>query len=493
MEQASHTEIKHRSIRAVKWSALGEWLIRTIQPLILLVLAKLLSPADFGVVGVATIIIGIAQIFQEFGASKMLIQTSENVDIHANNAFWINTAVALAIYSLIFVFAGPIAAFFQSPASAPVLRVLGAQILLSGFMSVQAAVLQRAVRFKELFLVRLLPALLTGAISVTLAFRGHGVWALVWGTLAGSVMQVLLYWRASEWRPRLHFDRKEFRRMFKFSRWVMMEAVLAWLISWGDSIALGHFLGPEALGLYRMGSVVIAYLSNILFTPLVPIAFSLLSRLQSDRKVFLDSFGKLVRLVSLVTIPLGAGIFMLAEPATLAVLGPKWAGAGIVVKLMGVRMAVGWLVGLNSTAFTAAGRPDVNVKTLVIATSVALPVYFFAAPHGILVFCWARLLAAQLDNLVNHGFARSVLGLPSLFLWQRVRAPLLAALLMLATLEVCLYSGITIGVIVLGGLVLLGAGCYFAFLRLIDQPTFAWGLKAVRQVAARNPGAILST
>lgn len=492
MEPSTHAEIKHRSIRAVKWSVLGELLIRTIQPLILLVLARLLSPADFGVVGVATITIGIGQIFQEFGAGKALVQTSGNIETHANNAFWINTAVASAIYGLIFVFAEPIAAFFQSPGSAPVLRVLGIQIVLSGFMSVQAAVLQRAVRFRALFLVRLLPALVTGTLSISLAFRGDGVWALVWGTLAGSILQVLLYWRSSTWRPRLQFEWQEFRRMFAFSRWVMIEALLAWLISWGDSIALGHFLGPEVLGLYRMGTVAIAYLSNIVFTPLVPITLSLLSRLQGDRVVFVDCLGKLTRIIALLTLPLGAGIFLLGQPATLLVLGPKWADAGIVVQLMGLRMAIGWLVGLHSTAFTAFGRPDINVMSLLIATVIALPVYFFTAPHGILVFCWARLLAAQLDNLVNHAFARLILSLPSSYLWSRVRVPLLATLLMAATLGTVIHWQPATNVILLSGMVLSGFGGYMLFLRLLDQQVFAWGWRAARQVIARKPAAFFS-
>jgi PST family polysaccharide transporter len=482
--------VTQRAVRAVKWSALAEVLVRAVQPAMLLVLARVLTPEDFGVVGVATVAVGLAQIFLEFGVGKALVQTEDAVEAHANNGFWINAALGLALYGAVALGADTIAGFFQSPRSAEVLRVLGLQIVLASVAAVPLALLQREVRFRALFGVRLLPTLLTGGLAIGLALAGHGVWALVWGTLAGAAAQVVLAWRACAWRPRAEFRRAEFARMFAFSKWVLAESALAWLISWGDAIALGHFLGPEALGFYRMGSVVVAFLSNVFFTPLVPVALSALARLQHDAAGFVAALGKLTQMVVLLALPVGAGAAAVGGLAAEAVLGPTWAGAGIVIQLMGLRMGLEWLVGLNSTALAARGRPDLNVKLLVIAAVIAVPVYVGCAPLGLVAFCWARLASAQVINAIAYGLTRPVLGLPAGFLWTRVRAPAAAALVMAAGVWALQRAGVTVGLPGLALAVAAGAALYAAVLAVLDRPTLAWGVATARRLWARDGAAV---
>lgn len=483
---SASAELTRRSVRAVKWSALAEVLVRSVQPLMLLVLAKVLSPEDFGVVGVATVAIGLAQIFQEFGVGKALVQMSDAVEVHANNAFWINTCIATLLYVVIALGAEPIAVFFQSPRSAAVLRVLGLQILLTSLAAVPMALLQREIRFRELFWVRFLPTVLTGALAIGLALSGQGVWSLVWGSLAGAAAQVALNWRACTWRPRLGFEWKEFRRMFAFSKWVLLESALAWVIQWGDSIALGHYLGPEALGLYRMGSVVVAFLSNVFFTPIVPVALGSLSRLQHDGAAFVEALGKLTRIVVMVSLPIGIGAAAVGVLAAESVLGAAWSGAGVVIQLMGLRMGLEWLVGLNSTALAAKGRPDLNVKFLVLAVVLAVPVYVATAPLGLVAFCWGRLASSQLNNLIAFQLTRPVLALPRGFLWQRAKWPAAAALAMGAAVWALQRISVGAQVVSLAALVVVGGGIYVAALWLLDRASLAWGWTTLRKLFSRQ-------
>jgi O-antigen/teichoic acid export membrane protein len=274
--------------------------------------------------------------------------------------------------------------------------------------------------------------------------------------------------------------------MFAFSKWVILESVLAWMISWGDAVALGHYMGPEVLGYYRMGGVIVAYLSNIFFTPIVPVAFGLLSRLQDDRSAFTDSFGKLTRLIVMGALPIGVGIALTGQLATESVLGPTWAGAGLVVQLMGFRMGLEWLVGLNSTAFSARGRPDMNVKILILAAVVALPAYVWAAPYGLLIFCLARLLSSQLNNIVAYQFACRILQLPQGFLWSRVRLPLMACVIMVSGVSVLKWIHPAGSIAWMALMVLVGSSLYISALWCIDRTYLMWGIDSMKQVFDRK-------
>jgi hypothetical protein len=173
-----------------------------------------------------------------------------------------------------------------------------------------------------------------------------------------------------------------------------------------------------------------------------------------------------------------------------AVLGPTWAGAGIVIQLMGLRMGLEWLVGLNSTALAARGRPDLNVKLLVIAAVIAVPVYVGCAPLGLVAFCWARLASAQVINAIAYGLTRPVLGLPAGFLWTRVRAPAAAALVMAGGVWAMQRAGVTVGLPGLALAVAAGAALYTAVLAVLDRPTLAWGVATARRLWARDGAAV---
>ncbi|OGS06486.1 MAG: hypothetical protein A2270_07315 [Elusimicrobia bacterium RIFOXYA12_FULL_51_18] len=411
LQEVKITDIKHRSIKAAKWSALSEISTRLIAPIVTLILARLLAPSDFGVVSVATIAIGLAQTFQEFGFGKALIQTNENVEVYANNAFWINVGMGVFLYTAILFTAPAISRFFDSPQSIAVLRTLCLQLIFTSFSSVQASFLQRSMNFKAIFVVRLTSSFLPGIVSVVMALQGMGVWALVFGSLVGAITQAILYWRLSTWRPCWRFDLIVLKRMVMFSRWVLLEGVFAWLITWGDSVVLGHYLGVEVLGIYRVGSTAIAIISTIVFTPIISIAFSFFSRLQSNLDELKNSYNKLTQLIVVIAIPIGIGLALLSKPIVIIFLDKKWVGTEIVISIMAIRLALGWLVGLNSTVYTALARPDLNVKLLLLVTIISIPSYIFGAHYGLLVFCLMRLLTAIIDNCINYYIARNLLQL----------------------------------------------------------------------------------
>jgi len=232
-----------KATRSLKWSALTEIVSRTASPIVLVVLARLLTPDDFGVVATSMIAISLSQMFWDAGLSKALVQTQEPLDEASNVVFWTNTFLGVLVYLVLLLSAPLIATFFHSPASGPVLRVLGLQIIIGSLTSVQQALFIRDLDFRGLFWIKLLTAFFPGLFSIPMAFFGYGVWALVAGSIAGQLLNLLLLWNYSSWRPKFQYNVPCARKMLCFGLWVMAEAFGGWLIMWGDGLVVGKYLG----------------------------------------------------------------------------------------------------------------------------------------------------------------------------------------------------------------------------------------------------------
>ena len=465
--------IKQKAIKSVKWTALGEMASRSIQPIVILILARLLTPADFGVVGVAMIAIGLGQIFQDFGLGKTLIQRETEVEESANIVFWTNMILSIVIYLIIFLSAPLLSKFFHEPKVIDVIRVLCLQIVFISLIVVHQALFQRNFQYKQLFFIRLSSSAVPGLVSIPLALLGCGVWALVFGSLAGAFVQVLLFWKFSKWRPRLSYDFQLARQLFGFSAWVVLEAFLGWLIIWGDSIVLGHFLGVKELGVYRVGVTSIMFVFGIFFNPLLSVAYSAFSRLQSNQEELKQSFLKMTKMVASISLPLGVGLALLSQPISLAIFGQKWQGIEIVIAIIGIRDGIAWLVGINPEVYRAAGRPDINTKLLIAAVIYYLPVYIFAAHYGLLAFCTARLAVAIIAMGLHIFVANRILGLRFTYLGGCIKEPLLGSLIIVIVLYlISNFIGDTKGIeglIKIFGMIFIGITAYLISLWLMRK------------------------
>jgi O-antigen/teichoic acid export membrane protein len=423
--------VKRHAIGSVKWTVLGEIVSRSIQPIVMLGLARMLAPADFGVVAVASIAIGLANILQDLGLGKTLIQCETNVTDSANVIFWTNIALSCLLYALLFATAPLISTFFREPKVATVLRVLCLQLLLSSVVSVHQALLQRQFQFKQLLFIRISSSVVPGLVSIPLALLGYGVWALVFGSLTGAIVQVPFFWAISAWRPKLEYDFQLAQRLLGFSAWVLAEAFLGWLIVWGDSIIVGHFLGTGELGVYRIGVTLLAIVFGFVLNPALPVAYSSFSRLQSAPPQFRDYFLKATSLIAGVALPIGVSVIILAKPISSILFGEKWKGIEIVLAIVGLKDVLSSIFGgISAEVLRAFGRPDVSVKINLVSAVAAIPVYILACHYGLMVFCVARLLVGVTMMTLYVSATRVLLKIPFMYPFTCIWRPLVSACVM---------------------------------------------------------------
>jgi len=466
----SSESITHKAARSVKWTALMEIVSRTASPIILVVLARLLSPDDFGLISIAMIAISFSQMIWDAGLSRALIQTQEAPEKAANVVFWTNLALGVIVYLIVFLSAPRLAVFFNSPRAESILRVLGLQIIIGSLASTQQSLFARDFDFKSLFWIRLATSFFPGVFSIPLAAVGWGPWALVAGTLAGSLLNLILLWRRSPWRPQLSYDRMVAKRLLLFGVWVMGESFGGWLITWGDILIVGKFLGAADLGVYRLGWTMCAVIFGLVLNPFLPVLYPSFARLQDDKEGLRAIFTKANRLVCTIALPTGVGLVLICPELVAVAFGSKWDGLGSVIQFIGAMFAVGWLVGINPEMYRGMGRPDINTKFLFAQLVLYLPAYLFAGPKGLYVFVVTRLLLAIVMTPAHVWVAHRVLALPVRYLWDDTKKALTAASLMSAA--VLGVKFLCAGWYKPGTLLLeisVGALCYAGSLYLLDR------------------------
>ena len=393
--------------RALKWSFLSELASKLIQPIVFVVLARLLTPEDFGVMSAALMVMAFSQIFWEAGMGKALIQRQTDIQDAANVAFWVNLALAVIIIGLLYIAASPIAlTFFQDDRVTTVIQVMTLQVFLGALGSVQTALLQKELDFKKLFWVRFATMGLPGLASIPLAWQGMGYWALVAGTLAGQIAQVIMLWRMSPWRPDWSFPVPVAREMGRFGAWVGLSGLLAWFYAWMDSLVVGMYLGSHNLGLYRTGNQFSAMVFAFLFVPVTPVLYSHLARMNGDRDRIKMVAEKVIKVLILIAVPVAAVIFSLSDSIATALFGEKWKGVGLVIGVMGLVHGFSWIVSMNGEFYCAMGKPAYETIVNAGMLLVYLGGYLYSIGFGFEYLVWTRF-ALVLPALMLHLFILS--------------------------------------------------------------------------------------
>ncbi|MGD9832020.1 MAG: lipopolysaccharide biosynthesis protein [Piscinibacter sp.] len=389
------------AVHAFKWSLLGEAASRLVGPLVFIILARVLAPQDFGVVAAATVAISFSEVFWFNGLSRALIQHPDDNPAAADAVFWINLALAAVLAVALLLAAPALAWFFGDPRVADVLRWLCLQIPLAAACSVMTALMQKRFQFARLFWIRIASTAGPGLASIPLALSGWGYWALVAGVLVGQMLQLLLLWHFSQWRPRARIDRALSADLLRFGRWSLLSGLLGWLYGWLDAIVVGHFLGSEEMGLYRTGNTFVTVVFGMVFAPLMPVLFSLFSRAQHDVPRLREALITVAHAIALLALPIGMGLYALREDVGAVVFGAQWTGVGTVIGLLAISHAIGWIAGANGELYRAVGKPYVETFTMALMIVVYVPVYLFAIRSGLQAFLDARVALSALALLAH--------------------------------------------------------------------------------------------
>ena len=390
--------------RALKWSFLSEIASKAIVPISFVILARLLTPEDYGVVTAAAMVIAFTQIFWEAGMAKALIQRQTLVDEAANITFWTNISLGILISALIIGNSEFISQnFFQDLRVSTVLRVMTLQVIFGALASVQTALFQKEFEFKKLFWVRLGTVSFPSLASIPLAATGYGYWSLVIGTIAGQLVQAVMLWRMSSWRPKFSFSLEVAKPLAAFGAWVAFSGLLTWFYAWADTLIVGNFLGIKELGIYRVGNQFSALIFTLIMGPVMPVLYSYLSKTSVDKDRLRKNAVRLINLLTIFCVPLAIIVFQYSSFIAQFLFGDSWDGVSLVIGVLALMHGFSWVVGMNGEIYRAMGKP--SIETIVTGSTlfVYLIVYIISIKVGFEFFVWTRL-ALALGALILHLF-----------------------------------------------------------------------------------------
>jgi len=395
--------------RSVKWATIAEIVSKATTPVLYLILASILSPNDFGVISASFILINFSQVIWDAGFGKSLIQTDLPVEKVANPVFWLNFIFSLLIYAFVFLFSPQISAFLNVPEAAKVLPVLGIQIIFQSLVSVPQAVMVREFEFKSILVAKLSNSLIPIIIAIPLALLNFGVWALVAGYVSGSILNTVVYWKVSKWRPSFTIDWKYLNYIKRFGFWSFVEGLSSWFFSWGDNFIVGKFLGAYFLGVYTIGWNVVSMVFGLVINPLVQIIYSTFSRIKHDSELIRVTYHKVLGYILFITFPIALLFFTLSSLLIPAWVSDKWQNIIIVIKVIGLLYGCSSLVSINPELYRALGLPDLNAKLMIAFIAIYLPVYLLVISFGFESFLYARLILGALTLPVHFIIVRKVI------------------------------------------------------------------------------------
>ena len=348
----------------------------------LVVLARLLDPKDFGLVGMVTALTGMLTFFRDFGLSAAAVQRSDVTSDQHSNLFWINVLLG-ALLALVMLAAAPaIAVFYHEPRLVWVAAALGTAFLFNAVGIQHSALLQRQMRFTAIAAISLASLMVATAIAIGGAAIGYGYWALVASSVTTPLVASIGFWLATGWVPGMPCRHASIRSMMHFGATLTLNEIIAYIATNADKVMIGRSLGVDAIGIYGRASQLLAIPTGALDSAVGEVAFSALSRLQNDPARFRSYFLKGSSFVLGLTLPVTVACSLFADDIVLVLLGPKWQASAEVVRLLAPTIAVMAVMSPMKWLTSSLGLVRRSLKIMLVFAPMLILGCLLGLPYG---------------------------------------------------------------------------------------------------------------
>lgn len=400
-----------QAIRGVGWSAVERLSYQGITFLIQIVLARLLTPDDYGVVAMLAIFLQIAQVFIDSGFANALIKKQDCTDADYSTVFHYNLGIALILYIILFASSPAIAAFYNTPLLVPVLRVLALTLILNALSIVHQTILVKRVNFKSQSVVTFTSAVVSGAVGIYFACRGLGAWALVIQQIINSFLRSVMYLAVVRWMPKLVFSVESFRYLFGYGSKLLASILIDVIYKNIYKLVIGKKFLESDLGFYTKAEEFAIFPSTNAAKIISRVCFPILSRITDDDVRLSNVFGSIMRYSSFAVFPMMAGLLAVSEPFIITFLKEPWAPAVPLLRILCLDWMLDFICAMNLNLFYVKGRTDLVLRMQVIKTVIAVSILFITMPFGLVIMCWGRVVYSIISVSMNFHYIKKITGL----------------------------------------------------------------------------------
>lgn len=365
-------DLKQKTVAGMMWSAMQKFGVMGISFVSNVVLARLLTPDEFGCIGMLAIFILLCNTFVDGGFGSALIQKKEPTQRDYSTIFWWNMGLSAVLYGLLFACAPVVARFYNMPLLCDVLRVQGLVLIFNALRLIQFNQLRKRLQFRLLAITNIVAAVVSVTVAIVLALMGWGVWALVAQQLVLSIMTALLVWIVGKWTPSLEFSLASFKELFNFGFFILLGNLVNTFCNNVQGLLIGRLYNPATMGFYSQAHKLEEVVSNSLSQIVDQVAYPVLAEAQSDKAYMQLILKKLITTLAFVVFPLMLVMALAARPLIVLVYSAKWLPAVPYFQILCLAGMASCLQGINYYAVAAVGKSGALFRWTLVKRGVGL-------------------------------------------------------------------------------------------------------------------------
>lgn len=401
---------RKQTMRGVAWSGLEKAFSLTITFVVNIIMARLLTPADYGVVGIIAVFLSFSQLFIDGGFTTALISKADRNDDDYRTVFVFNFLMSVFLYAVLFLAAPMIEKFYEIENLSSIIRVYCLMLVISSFSAIQITRFTIAVDFKTISKISIPTGIVSGAAGIACAYLGFGVWSIVIQHLTMASLRVLLSLFYSRWFPKIGFSKQSFKQLFAFSSNLIVSSLIDKIYTNVYPLFIGKMFPPATLGYYTRGDQFGRLPAGIFDEVFNRVTFPLMSQLQEDNNQLTAVYRKYIRLASFVIFPVMMLVVVLAHPIVEILLTDKWLECVIYMQIISMAFMMNHIGTINRNLLYVKHHSDYALRLEILKKVVALIIFFISTKFGILGVCLGQLVYGMMAPSLNSVYTDKLIG-----------------------------------------------------------------------------------
>lgn len=421
--------LQKKAVSGIAWNIAQKFASTGLSFIFMIFLTRLLTPADYGMIGMLSVFMMLSQTFIDCGFGQALIRKQNRTSVDESTVFYFNMGASIVCYLILFLIAPWVADFYNMPVLKDILRVQGLTLVIGAFSMIQSLLFTINLDFKTSTLISLGANALSGAVAVILAYRGWGVWALVAQSILGTLFRSVAFMLLSKWHPIWAFSIKTFKEMFSFGSKLLGTSLLNVFYNRLSPIVIGKFYSAADLGLFSKSDQLATFPGSVIYSSLYTVAYPVLCKMQSDQAKLTLAYQKMVGVISFVVTPLMITLSIFATPLLKSLFGEQWLGASPFLSILCLPWIIVPVQCLNLSLLEVIGRTDLLLRLEIIGKVIGFTTLLMVLPISVMAVCIGCSINAYLCLFINLFYTGKYINYPLLQQFRDILKPLLPAVL----------------------------------------------------------------